>query len=90
MNAINTKEERNMILSNLKNLKGILEYKAISVTENYTITERQMIKDWSDKAKGKNKKNHLVPNLYGEYEVVQENGLRLKRFLKPTQATSWN
>ena len=59
MNAMNTKEERNMILSNLKNLEGIPEYKAISVTENYTITERQMIKDWSDKAKGKNKNESL-------------------------------
>ena len=59
MNAMNTKEERNMILSNLKNLKGIPEYKAISVTENYTITERQMMKDWSDKPKGKNKNESL-------------------------------
>ena len=53
--AMNTEEERNRILSNLRNLKGIPEYKTISVTKDYTITERQMIKDWSDKVKEKNK-----------------------------------
>ena len=53
--VMNTEEERNKILSNLRNLKDIPEYKAISVTEDYTITERRMVKDWSDKAKEKNK-----------------------------------
>ena len=72
--AMNTEEERNRILSNLRNPKDIPEYKAISVTEDYTITERRMIKDWSDKAKKKIKMNHLIPNLYGEYEVAQETG----------------
>ena len=51
--VMNTEEERNKILSNLRNLKDIPEYKAISVTEDYTITERRMVKDWSDKAKEK-------------------------------------
>ena len=53
--VMNAEDERNRILSNLRNLKGIPEYKTISVTEDYTITERQMIKDLSDTAKGKNK-----------------------------------
>ena len=51
--VVNTEEERNRILSNLRNLKGIPEYKTISVTEDYTITERRMMKDLSDKAKEK-------------------------------------
>ena len=51
--TMNAEEERNCILSNLRNLKDIPEYKTISVTEDYTITERQRIKDWSDKAKEK-------------------------------------
>ena len=53
--VMNTEEEKKRILSNLRNLKGIPEYKTISVTEDYTITEKRMIKDWSDKAKEKNK-----------------------------------
>ena len=52
---MNLEEERSRILSNLRTLKGIREYKTISITEDYTIIERQMIKDWSDKAKEKNK-----------------------------------
>ena len=38
--VMNTEEERNRILSNLRNQKDISEYKTISVTEDYTITER--------------------------------------------------
>ena len=52
--VMNTEEERNRILSNLRNLKDIPEYKTISVTEDYTITERRMSKDWPDKVKEKN------------------------------------
>ena len=32
-------------------MTDIPEYRAISVTKDYTINERGMIKDWSDKAK---------------------------------------
>ena len=66
--VMNMEEERNRVLSNLRNLKDIPEYKTISVTEDYTITERRIIKDWSDKAKEKIRMNYLIPNLYGEYE----------------------
>ena len=38
--VMNTEEERNRILSNLRNQKDVSEYKTISVTEDYTITER--------------------------------------------------
>ena len=41
---MNTEEERNRILSNLRNLKGIPEYKTISVTEDYTGLHR-LLKD---------------------------------------------
>ena len=52
---MNTDDKGNRILSNLRNLKDIPEYKTISVAENYTITKRRMIKDWSGKVKEKNK-----------------------------------
>ena len=51
--VMNREEERNGILSILIILKDIPEYKTINVTEDYTINERQKIKDWSDKAKEK-------------------------------------
>ena len=82
---MNTEEERNRILSNLRILNGIPEYKNIIVTEDYTITERRMIKDWSDKAKEKNK-NESHDSQRGSPKA----GLQLKRFLKPTQPTDCN
>ena len=74
--VMDMEELRNRILSNLRNLKDIPKYKTIGVTEDYTITERRMIKDWSDKAKEKIRINHLIPNLYGEQDAVQNTGCK--------------
>ena len=72
---MNTKVERNRILSNLRKLKGIPEYKNISVTEDYTITERRMIKDWSDKAKEKNKNESPDSKFVWKVQGSPKNGL---------------
>ena len=88
--VMNTEEERNKILSNLKNLKGIPERKTISITENYTVTERRMIKDWSDKAKKKNKNESRDSRFVWRVRGSPKNGLRLKRFLRPTQTRDCN
>ena len=85
--VMNTEEERNRILSNLRNLKDISEHKTISVTEDYTITERWMIKDWSDKANEKNKNESPDSKFVWRVRGSPKDGLRLKRFLKPTQST---
>ena len=87
---MNTEEEKNRILSNLRNLKDSPEYKTISVTEDYTITERRMIKDWSDKAKEKTKNESPDSKFVWRVRGSPKNSLRLKRFLKPTQATDCN
>ena len=88
--VINIEEERNRILSNLRYLKDIPEYKTISVNEDYTITERRMIKDWSDKANEKNKNESPDSKFVGRVQGSPKHGLRLKRFLKPAQATDCN
>ena len=75
--VMNTEEKRNRILSNLRNLRGIPEYKTISVAE------RHMIKDWSDKVQEKSPDSKFVWKVRGS----PKNRLQLKRFLKPTQAT---
>ena len=36
--------DKEKILNNLRNLKSNIEYKGISITEDYTISERQMLK----------------------------------------------
>ena len=88
--AVNTEDVRNRILSNLRNLKDIPEYKTISVTEDYTITKRRMIKDWSDKTKEKNKNESPDYKFAWRVRGSPKNGLQLKRFLKPTQAMDCN
>ena len=88
--VMNTVQKRNRILSNLRNLKGISEYKTISVTEDYTITERRMIKDWSNKAKEKNKNESPESKFVWRVGRNRKNRLRLKRFLQPTQVTDSN
>ena len=87
---MNSEEERNRILSNLRNLKGIPEYKTMSATKDYTITERRMIKNWSDKAKEKDKNESTDSKFVWRVRGSPKNGLRLKRFVKPTQATDCN
>ena len=72
---MNTEDEGNRILSNLRNLKYIPEYKTISVTENYTITERRMIKDWSGKVKEKNKNESPDSKLVWRVRGIPKNGL---------------
>ena len=88
--VMNMEKERSKILSNLRNLKDIPEYKTISVTEDYTITERRMIKDSSDKANEKNKNDSLDSRFVWRVRGSPKKGLRLKRFLKPIQATDCN
>ena len=72
---MNTEEERNRILTNLRNLKDVPEYKTISVTEDYTINERRMIKVWSDKAKGKNKNQSSGSKVVWRVPGSPKNGL---------------
>ena len=82
--VMDTKEERNRILSNLRNLKGIPEYTIISVTEGYTVTEGRMIKNWLYKAKEKNKNESSDSKFVWRVQGSPKNGLQLKRLMKPT------
>ena len=86
--VMDTEEKRNKISSNLRNLMDIPEYKTISVNEDYTITKLRMIEDWANKAKKKNESpdSKFVRRVRGS----TKNGLRLKKFLKPTQVTDCN
>ena len=88
--VINTEEVRKRILSNLRNLEDIPEYKTISVIEDYTITERRMIKDWSDKAKEKNKNESPDSKFVWKVRGSPKKGLQLKRFLKPNYPKDCN
>ena len=78
-------EERDKVPSNLRKLKDIPEYKTINVTEDYSITQRRMIKDWSgDRAKQRNKNESTDSKFVWRVQGSPKNGLQLKRLMKPT------
>ena len=59
---LDNEQGKEKILNNLRNLKGTTEYKDISITEDYTISERQMIKQFANKAKKKNSVELKIAN----------------------------
>ena len=68
-------------MGNLRNLKDNENYKGISIKEDYTINERQLIKSYTEQAKTMNeleraKKSTTVYKVRG----TPKNGLFLKRF----------
>ena len=77
---MNTKEEKEKVMSNLSKLKGTDDYFGrISITEDYTQTEREQISAWNDKAKAKSAQDaDFVYKVRGD----PKNGLRLIRLAR--------
>ena len=54
---LSNEQEKEKVMMRLSNLKDAEErFKKISITDDYTLEERQEIKSWVDKAKEKNRK----------------------------------
>ena len=71
--------DKDNIMSRLVNLKNAEEiYHKISVRDDYTIEEREMIKEWVKKAAQKNKENTQSWKVRG----TPKNGLRLVKITK--------
>ena len=49
--TMETEEEQQKVMENLKNLKDKQDYKGISIKEDYTISERQLIREYVEQAK---------------------------------------
>ena len=77
---MNCEEDRDAVMANLNCLKGNETYNNISVTEDYTMDERKVIKEWNEKAKARNE-NEPVGSMY-EWKVrgSPKNGILLKKF----------
>ena len=69
-------------MENLKELKGQESFRGISLTDDYTITERHLIKEYSDKAKENNRNEPLNSRYIWRVRGSPKNGLRLKKFPK--------
>ena len=74
--------DKDSIMANLRKLKGKENYKGVSVTDDHTIKDRNLIKEWAEKAKLANEEEP-DDSLY-EWKVrgSPKNGLRLKKFRK--------
>ena len=69
------------IMRNLKNLKN-KGYTRISITDDYTVSERKIIKDFVEKAKDSNSKEPADSENIWVVRGCPKNGLFLKRLIK--------
>ena len=53
---MNSEEDKMKVQHNLRNLKDNENFKRLSVTDDYTVAERQLLKEYSLKAKEMNEK----------------------------------
>ena len=56
--VLGSAHERYLLMKNLANLKGKSKYKGISVTKDFTVFERGLIKEWANKAKERTKEEN--------------------------------
>ena len=78
--VMKTKEDKQKVMMNLRKLKGTIdEFGKISVTEDYTQSEREQLRKWSTDAK---KKSADDPKFDYKVRGDPKNGLRLLRVNK--------
>lgn len=80
--SFSNQQDKLNILKNLSALKNNDKYKGMSITEDLTLTERAILREWLEKAKEKNEK--LPPESKSIWRVRgdSKNGYRLKEFAK--------
>ena len=86
--VLSSPDEKNKVLYSMKNLKGNELYKGISVTDDYTINEREMIREFVKKAKKENEKEDKDSNYIWRVRGCPKNGLTIKRLTKFPQKTN--
>ena len=76
--------DKDLVMARLNQLKGKEKYKGISITEDHSIADRKIIKEWAEKATAANA-NEPAESLY-EWKVrgSPKNGMQLKKFQKWT------
>ena len=75
----NNKEDKERVMNNLANLKDQSTYKGVSITEDYILAERQLIKQWLQKTKERNDEegeSNYVWKIRGTPRI----GLKLEKF----------
>lgn len=75
-----THAKKESLMSNLKLLKNVEQYRGISVTEDFTKAERNLIKVWTEKAKEKNSLEPYESNVIWRVRGSPRSTLFLKKF----------
>ena len=76
-------EDKEMIMKNLKKLQNANEeFKTIRVTDDHTIEEREVIKEWVQKAKKATEEEGEQSQYIYKARGSPKNGMRLVRFTK--------
>ena len=81
MVIFHSEQEKEKIMRNLGNLKDNEKYKGVSITEDYTLKDRETIKEWRDKAKAANEEEVDSKFIY-RVRGSPKNGWLLKKFSK--------
>ena len=74
--------DKNRVLASLSQLKGKDNYIGVSITEDYSLKERELIKGFSQKAKDANKNEDENSQFIWRVRGTPKNGLFLKKFKK--------
>ena len=85
---MSTKDEKDEIMSSLNKLKDATEkFKRISVTDDYTVKEREEIRKMVDEAKHKTVTEGAGKYIY-KVRGTPKNGLVIRRFAVQKQSTT--
>ena len=80
--VMNSEDDKEKIINNLRNLKGKTLFKGISITADYTYSERQLIRNFREQANIKNDLEEEHEKYIWRVRGNPKNGLYLKRFTK--------
>jgi len=86
--SFNNIDEKTKVMTNLRFLKGKETYNKVSITEDYTISERKMIKDYVERAKQQNRELGDEAKSIVVVRGSPKNGLYLKEIMKEKRAVT--
>ena len=77
-------EGKSKVMNSLQNLKNVSQFRGISITDDYTFAEREMIKEFQQKARKMNEENPEEETIY-RVRGCPKNGLFPKKIKKQKQ-----
>ena len=75
--VFSSKEDKEKVFENIKQIKENSRYEGISITEDFTIKERQLSKEWVEKSKEKNENLSSTSNFKWKVRGTPRTGLYL-------------